>query len=351
MGVLRYSNCWEDADVLLAGLAPAPGSRILSIGSAGDNSFSLLSASPSLLLCTDISEVQLHLIAFKKACFEKLSHPEMLDLLGFVPGEGRADLYSAIRDAMPPAARDYWDKNTSVVMQGVVNTGKLDRYLLYFGRRILSWLQPGSNIRRLMESKSEESQKEFFHERWNTRRWRVFFKLFFSRFMLGRFGRDPRMLEEVQVNVSEFILRRAQAHLTKMAAQHNGFLRYIIQGSFEDLPHYARPENFNLIRDNLGALQTHRGFAEDACHEARFHYFNLSNIFDYMSREQFRSTGEKLLAAAEPGGRLAYWNLMVPRRLSEVFPHRLKYLADLSASLHQRDKGFFYSSFIVEEKV
>ncbi|MFL5754490.1 MAG: DUF3419 family protein, partial [Bacteroidia bacterium] len=35
---IRYANCWEDADVLLEGLAPKNGGRILSIASAGDNS-------------------------------------------------------------------------------------------------------------------------------------------------------------------------------------------------------------------------------------------------------------------------------------------------------------------------
>ncbi|MBX9450241.1 MAG: BtaA family protein [Taibaiella sp.] len=43
---IRYANCWEDADILLKGLHPAKGSSILSIGSAGDNSFSLLSTQP-----------------------------------------------------------------------------------------------------------------------------------------------------------------------------------------------------------------------------------------------------------------------------------------------------------------
>jgi S-adenosylmethionine-diacylglycerol 3-amino-3-carboxypropyl transferase len=39
---LRYANCWEDADILLAGLDIKTGDLVLSIGSAGDNSFSLL---------------------------------------------------------------------------------------------------------------------------------------------------------------------------------------------------------------------------------------------------------------------------------------------------------------------
>ncbi len=43
--IIRYANCWEDADILLEGLSPAEGSKILSIGSAGDNSFSTINSS------------------------------------------------------------------------------------------------------------------------------------------------------------------------------------------------------------------------------------------------------------------------------------------------------------------
>jgi S-adenosylmethionine:diacylglycerol 3-amino-3-carboxypropyl transferase len=39
---VRYANCWEDADILCEALQPQPGSRILSIASAGDNVLAVL---------------------------------------------------------------------------------------------------------------------------------------------------------------------------------------------------------------------------------------------------------------------------------------------------------------------
>ncbi len=41
-GILRYACCWEDAVFLLQNIDLQANSNILSIGSAGDNSFSLL---------------------------------------------------------------------------------------------------------------------------------------------------------------------------------------------------------------------------------------------------------------------------------------------------------------------
>ena len=60
--IIRYANCWEDADILLAGLSPASGSKVLSIGSAGDNSFSFLVTDPELVAAVDINPTQLFLI-------------------------------------------------------------------------------------------------------------------------------------------------------------------------------------------------------------------------------------------------------------------------------------------------
>jgi len=46
--------------------------------------------------------------------------------------------------------------------------------------------------------------------------------------------------------------------------------------------------------------------------------------------------------------RLAYWNMLVPRRFSNQIT-QLTYIEDLSKKLFAEDKAFFYSDFIVEE--
>jgi S-adenosylmethionine-diacylglycerol 3-amino-3-carboxypropyl transferase len=41
--IVRYANCWEDADILLKALDVQEGGTYLSVASAGDNTFSILS--------------------------------------------------------------------------------------------------------------------------------------------------------------------------------------------------------------------------------------------------------------------------------------------------------------------
>ena len=53
--------------------------------------------------------------------------------------------------------------------------------------------------------------------------------------------------------------------------------------------------------------------------------------------------------AAARGARLAYWNMLAPRRRPESMAARLRPLDDLAARLHLADRAFFYSAFVVEE--
>jgi len=51
--LIRYAQCWEDADVLLEALDIRPGHVCLSIASGGDNTLALLSRRPERVLAVD----------------------------------------------------------------------------------------------------------------------------------------------------------------------------------------------------------------------------------------------------------------------------------------------------------
>ena len=80
------------------------------------------------------------------------------------------------------------------------------------------------------------------------------------------------------------------------------------------------------------------------------HGCNLSDIFEYMSPDEYQRQLERLCRALAPGGRLAYWNMLAPRRRPEAMADELRPLAELAARLHRADKAFFYSAFVVEER-
>jgi S-adenosylmethionine-diacylglycerol 3-amino-3-carboxypropyl transferase len=54
-------------------------------------------------------------------------------------------------------------------------------------------------------------------------------------------------------------------------------------------------------------------------------------------------------ARGRPGARIAYWNMLAPRRLPDALADRLRPLDELAGRLHARDRAFFYQAFRVEE--
>jgi len=350
--ILRYANCWEDPLLLLNGLAIKPGDRILSIGSAGDNSFSLLTADPAQVVAVDISRTQLALIALKKAAIQQLDYPDLLGFLGFRTADNRMHLLKSLEGHLSAHDFAFWKAREKLIEAGIVHAGKFERYFQLFSRKVLPWIHRKSTVERLLAPKPAIEQEIFYNRRWNTWRWRLLFKLFFSRLVMGQLGRDPEFMREVDVHVGKTIFEQAQEHLRSPLAQKNFMLRYNLTGDFgELLPHYLLPENYAIIRQRIDRLMLCEGYAEQAIRRyGTFQRMNLSNIFEYMNMDTFTYTAAALIAGLAPCGRMAYWNLLVPRYVSHLANIPLTRLEQLSETLKAADRGFYYRDFIVEEK-
>jgi S-adenosylmethionine-diacylglycerol 3-amino-3-carboxypropyl transferase len=349
---LRYANCWEDADILLEGLQSAPGAKILSIGSAGDNSFSLLTTNPEIVVAIDMNEIQLHLIALKRAAIQELSHEEALCFLGFKNSESRLTTFEKIKCLLEKNTCAYWEKNIDLIKNGIIHQGKFEQYFQLFVRKILPLIHSKKITHALLASKTIEAQERFYDQQWNTWRWRLLFKIFFGKYVMGKYGRSAEFLKEVKIAVGPYIFKKAEAQLRSISAQSNFILHYNLLGDFGDsLPHYIRPENFELIKSNIRQLKIMKGLVHEMPgNSVQFDCMNLSNIFEYMDANTFHKTGERLIQICSSGGKLTYWNLMVPRMLSTILPEKISFLDSLSSKLSAKDKGFFYNRFIIDQK-
>ncbi len=349
---LRYANCWEDADVLIKALNIEPDDEVLSIASAGDNTFSILAQAPKKVVAVDVNVAQLKLVELKKAAFEQLNYSEFLQFLGFTESESRLVFFEKVKLGLSKSAVQYWSSRRPQIQAGIIYQGKFEKYFNTFRKRVLPLIHSRKHIDKLFSSKGEKEQFAFYNKTWNSWRWRALFKFFFSEWLMGRLGRDPQFLKEVEVPVADFILEKSRVHLSSVLCQKNYFLHFILKGSFgNSLPHYARAENFDKIKNNIGRLELYEGFAESAMHKHKsISKFNLSNIFEYMPSLVFDEISAKLVLQSAPKAHFVYWNLMVPRRMS-VNTTGLEQLPGLAQDLHRVDKGFFYGNLIIENKV
>jgi S-adenosylmethionine-diacylglycerol 3-amino-3-carboxypropyl transferase len=350
---IRYAQCWEDADILLEALDVRPGKVCLSIASSGDNALSLLSKNPARVIALDLSPAQLACVELRVAAYRELQHPELLELIGSVPSEHRRTLYQRCRARLSEPVRSFWDSHPAEIDAGIGGAGKFERYFSLFRRRILPLVHGRRKVEALLRGGKLEERQRFYEEKWNTWRWRLMFRFFFSRTVMGRLGRDPAFFDYVEGSVADRILARARRALTVLDPAANPYLQWILLGRHGTaLPHALRPENFEAIRENLDRFEWHCQSLEDyldAHPDLAVDCYNLSDIFEYMSAENYHALLAKLVSRGRPGGRLAYWNMLVPRSRPEQLADRLRPLTELADRLHQEDKAFFYSRFVVEE--
>jgi S-adenosylmethionine-diacylglycerol 3-amino-3-carboxypropyl transferase len=348
---IRYAQCWEDADVLLSALEPGPGKRCLSIASAGDNTLALLSRDPESVLALDLSPAQLACLELRVAAYRILQHGELLALIGCVDSDVRPRLYAACREQLSSGARAFWDDRGNLIAAGIGSVGKFEHYFRMFRERVLPLVHSRHTVGELLRPKSGDERRSFYRNRWNNWRWRLMFRTFFSRKLMGLLGRDPEFFRYVEGSVSERILQRTEYALTELDPAVNPYIHWILTGRFDGaLPASLREENFEPIRRNLDRLEWRCGSLEESLgHDRKFDCFNLSDIFEYMSPPSYEQLLQRIVSSARPGGRLAYWNMLARRRRPDSLATSLRPLAELSAELFARDQAFFYSALVVEE--
>jgi S-adenosylmethionine-diacylglycerol 3-amino-3-carboxypropyl transferase len=349
---VRYANCWEDAELLIQALRPAPGKRFLSIASAGDNSLSLL-AGGAEVIAADLNPAQLACTELRKEAIRRLDQPAFLQFCGIQNSKNRLSVYAKIRASLSTDAQNYWDAHQDDIETGFIHVGKFENYFRLFRTRILPLVHRRKIVAQLLQPKDADARKHFYDSTWDNRRWQGLFRLFFSRRMMGRHGRDPEFFKHVEGSVADRILERARYALTELDTANNPYLTYILNGNFGNaLPHYLLPKNYDAIRQNIDQLTIRRGAIDAIAEETgpdSFDGYNLSDIFEYLSPEQCTAVYGRLLAAARPSARFAYWNMLVPRTCPPSLSDRMVLLNEESTNLFNQDRAFFYSRFVLEE--
>ena len=350
---IRYGQCWEDADVLLAGLDIAEGDTCLSIASAGDNTLAMAGAGAGRVVAVDLSAAQIACLELRMAAIRNLAHREFLALLGQSQHPDRESLYRQCRNDLTNTSRNFWDENIAIVRHGIARGGKFERYLAQFRRFVLPVVQTRSNIESLFRIESAADRRHFYDTRWNNWRWRLACRLFFDRRLLGRFGRDPGFTRYADESVWQSLERRIPHALTVLSPNANPYLQWILKGVCDTaLPWAWRAENYEAIRSKLDAIEIRRDSIESTLGDLEpgsLNACNLSDIFEYMSVEGYEDLLRALVRAGAPGCRLVYWNVVVSRSRPAMLANLLKPLRNLAARLHREDKAFFYRDLIIEE--
>lgn len=353
---IRYAQLWEDADVLvdaLQGQGHVSGGRtFVSICSAGDNALSLLTLDPERVIVVDLSPAQIACLKLRISAMQILDHADFLKLLGARACDHRGALLDRVTQHMDEDDRRFWsNQKQNVELYGVGGIGKFERYFRILQTRLLPLVHSRKTVAGVFQSRTPEKRREFYNEHWNTWRWRLLLRFFFSRFTMGRLGRDPAFFDHVEGSVSDHVARRIVHAVIDLDPAENPYLYWILNGTMgAALPLAWRPEHYGTIRTRLDRLDIRNASFESLIEtDEKADGFNLSDIFEYMDPATFETVYGQLLKAANPNARFVYWNMMAPRRVPDRFRSEVLTRTDLETRGKAMDKAFFYSDFVVEE--
>jgi S-adenosylmethionine-diacylglycerol 3-amino-3-carboxypropyl transferase len=303
-GHIRYAQLWEDADVLTEALGDVSGGTLVSICSAGDNALAMLTLDPAKVVVVDLSPAQIACLRLRIGAFRTLTHREFLELMGARPSARRRQLLERVTEALDPGTRAFWATLADdVAAHGAGGVGKFETYFRIFRRRLLPLVHSRRTIDDIFVSRELPEREEFFERRFNTCRWRLLLNIFFSRFVMGRMGRDRAFFDHVDGSPAQHVARRIRHAGIACDPAENPYLHWIMKGTHGDaLPMPWREDHFETIRARLDRLDIRPGSLEAFVSTGeRADGFNLSDIFEYMSPEMFATVYASILDAANPG--------------------------------------------------
>jgi S-adenosylmethionine-diacylglycerol 3-amino-3-carboxypropyl transferase len=353
---IRYSQVWEDYRLLEEGLNIGPGDDVLSITSAGCNVLALLLQEPRSITAVDINPAQNALLQLKVAGIRRLTHPEFIALLGVRGGFDRRALYRRLRSGLPEEARLFWDTQPREIEEGVVHCGRLERYIRAFQTEYLAKCHSLQSVLSLLDQGDLREQARFFAEVFSTPVFREIFSWYFGREMMGKNGRDPVQFRFVeQGDIGAYFLERFTFACTALPLKTNFYVEFFLTSRYRDLdsgPPYLRPENFERLKNLLDRLTV---VTDDVEHHVQsqakgtFSKANLSDLFEYLSPQACERLHRTLGTQFRNGGRLAYWNLLVPRSRPECLASLLRPRSEFAHSLWKKDRSWFYRAFHIAE--
>lgn len=349
---IRYAQLWEDADVLCAALGTRPGGTLVSICSAGDNALAMLTLDPARVVVVDLSPAQIACLRLRIGAIRALEHSEFLELMGSRPSDRRAALLRRAMSDADDETRGFWQELEPLVVQhGAGGAGKFERYFRVFQSYLLPLVHSRRTIDDIFVSRPRPEREVFLDTRFNTWRWHLLLKVFFSNAVMGRMGRDKAFFDHVDGSLSDHVARRIRHAAVTCDPSENPYLHWIMTATHgAALPMTWREEHYATIRARLDRLDIRQGALEAFVSTGeKADGFNLSDIFEYMSPDVFSEVYGQILSAANPGARLVYWNMMAPRRVPEAHARRVARQQELEDRLKTEDKAFFYSDFVVED--
>ena len=331
---LLFGMSWEDPESDRRALAIRPGETLMTVTSGACNTLTLLLEDPGKIYAVDINPFQSHLLELKRAAISRLDYEDLRAFLGLAPStpEARLKVFERLRADLTESAAAFWSARSEALAKGVINAGNYESFIRLFSRA-LHLLQGKKRIAGLFQCETLEQQRAYFDSTWNTRRWRLLFKLLANKHVLARRGLtvDYFKFDDGSSSFSESFLRRTRHAMCNIPIRSNYFLaQYLLAGYWSEtaVPAYLLRENLPTVRERLNRIEIVTAPAQEwlaGRPAVSIDAFSLSNICELMSLAETARLFTEVARTGRDGARICFRNLIVPREVPESLTSEIKF--------------------------
>lgn len=337
---IHYSNCHEDASILLEN-APIKTKHILSVASSLDNSLALLLLNPEKVTSFDYNITQIYLCNLKKTAISILEYEEFLEFIKVVDGDS-VKIYEKIKKYLDNDTRTYFDENIFLIEKGIIHCGRFEYYFQVFKEKVLPLVHNKKRVDCFMQASTLEEQVKYYDKHFNNIRFKLMFKIFFSKSVMSKLGRDKEFFKYSQDSLTKIVKERFEKGIKYNLNKDNPYLQYVLYNEFKTLPLYLEKENFQKIKQNIDKLEiVYMSFDKILENNQTYDYMNLSDIFEYMPNEKMEYYESLITNKLNNGGRVLFWNMMNTRKFTKT-------LKDLKIS-NEFDRALYYKNTLLYE--
>lgn len=326
--IFEYGISQEDSRVDARALDLRDGDRLLCISSAGEMPLNLLAMFDLKISAVDIHESQNCLTRLKLAAVRSLDPGEAAILTGFrkAPAGIRRKLFDQASGYLPETDLLFWKNNGDAIDRGPINVARFERYIARFNKLGLLLLKK-KHLMNLFAMDSTKEQEIYFDRHISTGLLRgIFHLVFHPRIYKTRGISAQGLTHSGERNMAEFFYGKLRDFCCSTLARENYFLQYSLFDEIlfpEAYPDYLKEAGMKRIREKYLNLDIRLQSFNAILAEQPAHCFNklhLSNIGDWMSKDEFAGLLRLISTRSASGTRLLFryihYNHPIPDDLS-----------------------------------
>ena len=351
LDTLNYSSSNEDGRSEIRALLIKGSDSVLCITGSGARTLDLLTERPGEIVSVDFNPYQNFLLESKMTAIRHLEYEEFLKFLGVSNSETRGHIYRSIRQSLSAGARSFWDKHPEMIEEGILYTGRWEKYFRRL-ERFISLVRP--RLRgRLFGSASIEEQSRVWHGEWENAFWRAFTSLLSSRILCSRALGDPGFFLYVPrgFSIYGYLRKRFACAVENMLLRESPFAMLLFFGRYGErvLPIYLQRCHYEALRAGLDSVVIITSSLLDCLAQfrnKRLDKYSLSDFASYTDIFAYEKTWKEVVRTASEGARVCERQFLVKRNPPTAVTPFLMRDETIENELDRADNSIFYS-FVV----